>query len=522
MSVSRKFSWIACSALLALTVAGCSSDDASSGDTTGSLNLNLELASGAVINEVDYLISGNDITPIGGTIDTSAPGATASVEVFGLPPGTGYLVELSATTEDGTMTCQGSAPFDVSVGVATDVMVMLNCKRPPRYGAVRVNGKFNICADLIQAVASPLQTSVGNDIDLSAIGSDDEGDAIKYIWSATGGSIADSSAASTTYTCGEVGDQTITIVVSDDDFVYCMDQWTFPVTCVQGEGDLCEDVTCDDTGNDCTEAACNPSNGACEVSNVEDGTECDGGEGTCSGGECVAGNPCEGVTCDDTGNECTSAACNPASGQCETSNVADGTACDGGAGMCVAGSCMATDLCEGVTCDDTGNECTVAACNNQTGNCDVMNAPEGTSCGDGGMCVAGVCQIPSEPIIAAGDGSTTWTANTTPSGSNGGVTASGGGCAVFVTALNTTIYLQVGITLAVTSDGANNIGTGWTIQATHFLLPTLQNAAELGGLSINAVLTNASGGPIPSGLTAAAQGQLIGAFVTGTTLTIAT
>jgi len=339
MSVSRTFFSMLCSAGLALAVSGCASDDSSFAET-GSVGLRLELATDVVINQVDYLISGNGITPISGSIDTSAPGATASVEVFGLPPGQGYLVELSATSEDGETSCAGSAPFGVTIGVSTDVMVVLSCKGPPRYGSVRVNGKFNLCAELRQLVASPLQTSVGHDIDLSAITVDEEGDAVEYLWTGTGGSIADPNAEATTYTCEEVGQWSITLVISDDGFASCMDQWTVPVTCVEDQGDLCEGVTCEDTGNECTAAACNPSNGACEVTNVEDGSECDGGAGSCAAGVCVAGDPCEGVTCEDTGNECTAAACSPSSGLCDTSNVDDGTECDGGDGSCQAGECV--------------------------------------------------------------------------------------------------------------------------------------------------------------------------------------
>jgi len=65
------------------------------------------------------------------------------------------------------------------------------------------------------------------------MGHDDDGDPIAYLWTGTGGSIADPNAASTTYTCGEVGEQTITITISDDDFEHCTDDATFPVTCVE-------------------------------------------------------------------------------------------------------------------------------------------------------------------------------------------------------------------------------------------------------------------------------------------------
>ncbi len=129
-----------------------------------------------------------------------------------------------------------------------------------------------------------------------------------------------------------------------------------------------------------TEAACNPANGACETSNVADGTECDGG--TCSGGVCVEVDLCEGVICDDE-NECTADACDPADGTCASTNVDNGTPCADETGMCVDGACMITDLCEGVVCDDTGNECTVAMCNAATGICDTMNVTDGTVCNGG-------------------------------------------------------------------------------------------------------------------------------------------
>ncbi|NND27573.1 MAG: hypothetical protein HKN97_03125, partial [Myxococcales bacterium] len=185
---------------------------------------------------------------------------------------------------------------------------------------------------------------------------------------------------------------TVMIMVTDND-VYCrMATWTIPVTCVEGDGgDLCEDVMCEDDGNECTATECNPANGACETSNVADGTECDGGEGACSGGQCVEVDLCEGVDCDDS-NECTADACDPADGSCANTNVDNGTPCADATGMCVDGACMITDLCDGVVCDDTGNECTVATCNTATGICDTMNVADGTECNGGsGACSAGDC-----------------------------------------------------------------------------------------------------------------------------------
>jgi len=393
MSSSLPARWITLLAFGALTAFGCvGTTDTGQRGETGSLEVDLVLADGVEIDKVGWQITGNDMD-MSGDIDVSAPGSTASVEVFGLPPGaTDYTVMLTATSTDETVTCQGSADFNVEIGQSTNVMVMLNCKKPRTLGGVRVNGKFNICTELTKAVVSPLQTSVGNDISLSAQALDEEGDDIHYIWTGTGGSIADPSAASTTYTCQEVGDHTVMIMVTDND-VYCrMATWTIPVTCVEGDGgDLCEDVPCEGDGNECTATECNPANGACETSNVAGGTECNGGAGACSAGQCVDNNLCEGADCDDN-NECTADACDSADGSCSNTNVDNGTPCNNDEGVCSDGSCVDVNSCEGVVCDDTGNECTVAMCNNATGECDTMNVADGTTCdGGAGACSAGVC-----------------------------------------------------------------------------------------------------------------------------------
>ncbi|MBW2507868.1 MAG: hypothetical protein JRE81_04495 [Deltaproteobacteria bacterium] len=425
------------SAVFAMAFASCATD-AGPGENTGSLNLNLQLVDGSTIDEVAWTISGGDMEPMTGTIDTSAPGATASVEVFGLPPGDDYLVELEATDESGELRCRGDAEFDVEVGVATDVMVFLNCKRPTRLGAVRVNGKFNICAQLAKAVVSPLQTSVGNDIDLSAQGEDVEGNAISYSWTASGGTIADASAPETTYTCDAVGEQLITITVSDDGGVHCMDDWAVSVNCVEGDGgtggsggaggeagaggaggeagaggtggaggeagaggeggtggavDPCEGVTCDDTGNECTAAECNPSTGSCETSNVADGTPCADDTGTCNAGECGPNPECVvDADCPPTGNECIDAVCN--AGACGTVNNSD--PCDGGAGTCNAGVCEPNPECAvDADCPPTGNECIDPVCN--AGVCETANNTDPCD-GGAGTCNAGVCEPNAEVL----------------------------------------------------------------------------------------------------------------------------
>ncbi len=376
---ARSLVLLLCGAVMAL---GCSADTEPGGDTSGSLSLGLVLAEGIEINSVDWKISGNDME-MSGTIDTSAPEATASVEVYGLPAGDGYLVELEATSEDGEVSCSGSAEFGVMVNAATGVMVRLRCKVPAGTGAVRVNGKFNICAKLIKAVAAPLQTSVGNDIALTAGASDLDGNAVEYMWTGTGGTIDDPNAPSTTYTCGVPGMHTVTVTVSDEGFQHCMHGWTISVSCI--EAGLCDDVDCDDE-NECTNDECRPSDGTCVNDPVNDGTSCDDGAGSCSSGQCVPNDLCENVDCDDE-NECTVDVCNPNDGSCSNTPVDDGTSCDDGAGRCIEAICMEIDLCEDVDCT-SDNECV------QDGTCNPMNGmcidgdfePEGTVCRVGGKC----------------------------------------------------------------------------------------------------------------------------------------
>ena len=386
--------WIVILLCGALAAFGCASTDTEQG-ATGSLSLDLVLAGDIEIDVVDWEITGNGMD-MGGSIDVSGPGSTASFEVFGLPVGQEpYVVELSAVSVDQQVTCRGSAEFDVEVGVSTPVMVILNCKLPQELGAVRVNGKFNICAQLTKMVVAPLQTSVGNDISLFSTASDEEGDPIAYMWTSHSGSIADPVAASTTYTCTEVGDDDITVLVTDDDGTYCMSMWTVRVTCVSGEGNPCDGVICEDDGNECTDEACNPANGQCETSN--NSNACEDDTGTCNTGVCEPNAECAvDGDCPATGNECIDAVCN--AGTCGTSN--NSNACENDTGTCNAGVCVPNAECavDG-DCPDTGNECVDPVCN--AGTCETSNNSNACE-NDTGTCDAGVC-VPNALSLYAQD-----------------------------------------------------------------------------------------------------------------------
>ena len=212
------------------TFSGCASetqDDAPS----GSLTMNLQLPGSVEIDEVAYEVSGNGTVPRSGIINTAGAGSTASFTVS-LPVGLGYLVKLSAVSVDGERSCSGSAPFNITVGETTTVSVSLNCIRT---GQVQVDGTFNNCAELVSPSASPREAYMGEAINLSVSGVDDDGDPIDYAWTGPGGSFADPSAATTTYTCFGTGSHTLSVAVSDDQFIDCAEVWTVAVDCLGPE-----------------------------------------------------------------------------------------------------------------------------------------------------------------------------------------------------------------------------------------------------------------------------------------------
>jgi len=291
---------------------------------------------------------------------------------------------------------------------------------------------------------------------------------------------------------------------------------------------FCDEPSTDcDDGNSCTANDCDRSAQACDNSFLAAGTpcvtggfggQCDGA-GTCVSQDCNA-QPDPIDFCDD-GSVCTGSVCN-ADGSCSNPPTNEGGSCDSGTGSgdgsCSSGSCASNDEC---TAGDTSGcpaapECFDATCD--TGGapflCDTAPSAAGTPCTSvpNGACDgAGVCAAP--PVIDPGSGSTTWEANTDLGGGNG----TADGCTVFVDTISNDIFLDVFITLIATSDGSNNMSTEWVINALNSLLPVLQNAAEYGGINIDAVVSGANGGPIVSGAGPNA-GLLLSNYLSGTTL----
>ncbi|MGB5313268.1 MAG: hypothetical protein WBN38_14465 [Polyangiales bacterium] len=194
-------------------------------------------------------------------------------------------ITLTASDEQGATLCEGSKDFTVLANETVIVDVALICAGDGEelLGNAEINGTFvfvdgNACPRLHFFNAVPINVPAEGSA-ATVLVSDREGDPITTLMTATGGSFADPSAQSTTYTCdGAAGNQTLTVTVGNGEPA-CEQSKTFDVTCPGTNP--CDGVICDDTGNECTAAECNPDTGQCEIVNL-DGNQCTAGGG---GGE---------------------------------------------------------------------------------------------------------------------------------------------------------------------------------------------------------------------------------------------
>lgn len=225
---------LAVACLMAQTQIGClpSELDAGGVATLGSASFALTLANNTTVTRVAYAITRNGAEPVTGVVDVSDSAATVSFAIGGIHAGTGYLVELSANLDDGSAACVGQSHFDVVAGGATSVSVILQCRgttgSPP--GPIQVGGGIDTCPVITSIVASPARVAVGGTIALSADAVDADGDAISFLWTASGqyGVIRQPRAASTRFACVLPGTVDLSIAASDGN---CSDSQTFSITC---------------------------------------------------------------------------------------------------------------------------------------------------------------------------------------------------------------------------------------------------------------------------------------------------
>jgi hypothetical protein len=187
------------------------------GSDTGSVGFQLTLPSGQQIAVLSWAVSGpNGLSTVvqSGTITAQSAGVTFLVG--NLAPAPGYRVTLSGTSSDGSVTCTGSASFAITPRTTTDAVVELACSTATQGSQVTlVNGTNFDCAAWNNVSASPTETTVGNQVMLTATAAGPVPANLTYSWSAPSGSFGNSSAANTTFSCTAVGAVNVTLVVGD-------------------------------------------------------------------------------------------------------------------------------------------------------------------------------------------------------------------------------------------------------------------------------------------------------------------
>ena len=236
---TQKLTMLAVGFLGLTSVVGCGSQgdatNAPSGamqESTGSVGLALQLASGSTINSASYTIIGPNGFSKTGTIDVSAA-TKLSASIGGLPAGTGYAITLSATTADAATNCGGSATFNVQARTTVTVNVPVTCHEAPRTGSVLVNGALNLCPSIDALGASPAEVQVNGSVTLSSSAHDSDAgpSALTYAWTTTLGTLSDAAAQNPKLTSTTPGTATVTLTVSDGDpAASCADTLTTQVT----------------------------------------------------------------------------------------------------------------------------------------------------------------------------------------------------------------------------------------------------------------------------------------------------
>ena len=229
--------------LFATSPTGCASEQTGADtDTVGSVEVNL-IVGNTDVKAVSFdVVCDSGITLSGQLNVNDEQNPPVAATIMDLPPGD-CSITLTAFDNAGDPLCTGSEDFTVLANDTVQVNVVLLCDSDAEelLGNADIDATFefvegNNCPRLhfLNAVPSTVPPE-GSEV--TVLVSDKDGDALTTALTATGGSFADPSAQSTTYTCdGANGAQTIFVTVSDGEAA-CDKSKSFSVTC---PGIVCE------------------------------------------------------------------------------------------------------------------------------------------------------------------------------------------------------------------------------------------------------------------------------------------
>jgi hypothetical protein len=219
----RRIAFFVAAASLGATGTGCglSSDLPSS---TGSVQLGFDVAPGETTDHFDYEISGNGLAPRDGAILLPDPNANLSGVIGGLPPGTGYHLVLTATSDDQGTFCSADVVFDVVSGANTALTLTLKCINADTVRTIDFDGVGHVCP----SVASTAVARAASAVTLSASAFEFDDSQLQFLWETSMGALATPHDAVTSFTCGAAGSIQGRVTVTDG---VCDDSATFDIPC---------------------------------------------------------------------------------------------------------------------------------------------------------------------------------------------------------------------------------------------------------------------------------------------------
>jgi hypothetical protein len=249
----------------------------------GSVKLALQGSPALGSGPVSYKITGNNVA-LSGTLRTVGGGGDATGVIAGIPAGSGYTLALDA--QIGSTSCSGSATFDVIAAQTSAVSMLLKCRDDQPRGTVAVDGHFDLCPVITAASASPVAVAMGEDIQLNTQASDADGDALRYLWSATGGTLSDANAGDGSFTCQQGGKHTLTVEVRDGSD--CASSITIDVQCGQAPPGAVDGGSTD-AGAGSSDAGAGPDAGVALDGGADAGAASDAGAGLDAGSAADSG-----------------------------------------------------------------------------------------------------------------------------------------------------------------------------------------------------------------------------------------
>jgi hypothetical protein len=234
-------------ATLALALAGCSETGSTTTETSNqtspvsSLQMNLTLPDGTVINTVNYSVTGGPSSVTRSGVVNVENSTQLRFRVGNLPVGPGYTMALGGTTVSGSA-CAGSAGFDIADNQVTTLTMTLVCGTGVVYEidgngdvavTVEVTNEAGVTCPVVTGISAlPLEVLVGFSLQLEGYATSTTD--VTYAWSGAGGTFSAGTAAATAYLCQAAGDNALTFTIAKPG----CDPSSIPVT-----------VTCTGTGD---------------------------------------------------------------------------------------------------------------------------------------------------------------------------------------------------------------------------------------------------------------------------------